>query len=332
MKLIRCYLLVLGMCLFCVSTARAQQDPGFVPFWDDFLNLTDSLIFQTADGRIVIDTSTPFGNPLLTLNNSGDGPALQVSAVTRNSQALLITQSGLSGSGLEVRSSPAVGNAIFANCTGDPRTDCVGVFAVGTHMGIAASAPPGGLAGGFSGNVRVGGNLDVTGTLTKGSGMFKLDHPLDPANKYLSHSFVESPDMMNIYNGVVVLDRKGEAWVSLPDWFESLNRDFRYQLTALGAPQPRLYIAKEISGNRFKIAGGKPGRRVSWQATGVRQDAYANAHRIVVEEDKPLEERGYYLHPEVFGQPETKSISALRMRRPESVPAASNSGDTAGRR
>jgi hypothetical protein len=71
---------------------------------------------------------------------------------------------------------------------------------------------------------------------------------------------------------------------------------------------------------------------VSWQATGVRQDAYANAHRIVVEEDKPLEERRYYLHPEVFGQSETKSIDAFRIRRPQSLSAASNSGRTAGRR
>ena len=67
---IRC-LLVLGMCFFCVSTAWAQQDPGFIPVWDDSLNLIDSLIFQTADGRIVIDAPTPMGNPLLTPNNSG---------------------------------------------------------------------------------------------------------------------------------------------------------------------------------------------------------------------------------------------------------------------
>ena len=55
------------------------------------------------------------------------------------------------------------------------------------------------------------GDVDVTGTLTKSAGSFKIDHPLDPENKYLSHSFVESPDMMNIYNGNVVLDATGEA-------------------------------------------------------------------------------------------------------------------------
>ena len=49
---------------------------------------------------------------------------------------------------------------------------------------------------------------------------------------------------------------------------------------------------------------------VSWQVTGIRHDAYANAYRIPVEEDKAVGEQGYYLHPEVFGQPESKGISA----------------------
>jgi hypothetical protein len=151
-----------------------------------------------------------------------------------------------------------------------------------------------------SGNGTFAGNLNVTGKLTKGSGSFKIDHPLDPANKYLSHSFVESPDMMDVYNGMARLDAKGEAWVALPDYFEALNGDFRYQLTAVGAPAPRLYVAREVSQNRFKIAGGRPGGRVSWQVTGIRHDAYANAHRIPVTEDKPSAEQGTYLHPDAF--------------------------------
>jgi hypothetical protein len=154
-----------------------------------------------------------------------------------------------------------------------------------------------------NGNVGFSGNLHVGGTISKGSGSFKIDDPLDPANKYLYHSFVESPDMMNIYNGVVVLDKHGMAVVGLPDYFEALNQDFRYQLTAIGAPAPNLHIARKVSGNRFKIAGGKPGMEVSWQVTGIRHDAYAKAHRIPVEEDKG-KERGTYLHPELFNSPQ----------------------------
>ena len=174
-------------------------------------------------------------------------------------------------------------------------------------MGQSAS----GWAGWFSGKVR------VTGTLQKGGGSFIIDHPLDPENKYLYHSFVELPDMMNIYNGNVTLDSKGEAWVELPAWFGALNRDFRYQLTAIGAPGPNLYIAKPVQNNRFQIAGGQPGAQVSWQVTGIRQDAYANLHRIPVEEDKPASERGTYLHPDAFGQPASKGVNYQRMQQAE---------------
>ena len=151
------------------------------------------------------------------------------------------------------------------------------------------------------GDTYLNGDLDVTGTLSKGAGSFKIDHPLDPENKYLYHSFVESPDMMNIYNGNVVLDDRGEATVELPDWFQGLNRDFRYQLTCIGGFAP-VYVAEKVAGNRFKIAGGTPGLEVSWQVTGVRQDAFANANRVPVEVDKPDYAVGTYLHPAAFGQ------------------------------
>jgi bisphosphoglycerate-independent phosphoglycerate mutase (AlkP superfamily) len=132
----------------------------------------------------------------------------------------------------------------------------------------------------------------VSGTLTKGAGSFRIDHPLDPEHKYLSHSFVESPDMMNVYNGNVTLDANGRATVELPEYFEALNRDFRYQLTAIGSPGPNLYIAEGVKQNRFQIAGGRAYAHVSWQVTGVRQDAYANEHRIRVETEKPQAGRG----------------------------------------
>jgi hypothetical protein len=194
-------------------------------------------------------------------------------------------------------------HAIGALGTGAGKKGGRGIIAM---PGSGASGATSGLAGEFLGDVSVSGNL------SKGGGSFKIDHPIDPANKYLYHSFVESPDMMNIYNGVITLDAAGEATVELPEWFGSLNRDFRYLLTAIGVPGPALYIAEEVSDNHFKIAGGSPRMKVSWQVTGIRQDAWANAHRIPVEEEKPASERGYYLHPELFGQPERKGIQWAR--------------------
>ena len=172
-----------------------------------------------------------------------------------------------------------------------------------------AAVPDGDLnnpyAGEFDGNVLVFGNL------AKLAGSFKIDHPLDPANKYLYHSFVESPDMMNIYNGVAILDASGEAVIQMPEWFGSLNRDFRYQLTCIGGFAP-VYIAEELANNQFKIGGGRDGMKISWQITGVRQDAWANAHRIPVEEMKNDRERGFYLAPQLFGASAEKSIAWAR--------------------
>jgi hypothetical protein len=161
----------------------------------------------------------------------------------------------------------------------------------------------GNYAGYFSGPVY------VSGMLTKAGGGFKIDHPLDPQNKYLYHSFVESPDMMNLYNGNVVLNAEGQAWVTLPAWFGALNRDFRYQLTPIGGPGPNLYIAQKVQNNRFQIAGGAPGLEVSWQVTGIRQDPYAEMHRIPVEEDKPGDELGTYLDPEAYGQSKSLGLN-----------------------
>jgi hypothetical protein len=151
----------------------------------------------------------------------------------------------------------------------------------------------------------------VSGTLSKSGGSFKIDHPLDPANKYLSHSFVESPDMKNVYDGTVHTDAAGNAAVTLPDWFDALNRDFRYQLTVIGQ-QAQTWVASKITNNRFTIKTDKPNVEVSWQVTGIRQDAWANAHRIPVEEEKPEKERGFYLQPELHGQSVEKGVMWAR--------------------
>jgi hypothetical protein len=153
------------------------------------------------------------------------------------------------------------------------------------------------------------GNVTVTGTLYKGAGAFKIDHPLDPAHKYLQHSFVESPDMLDIYNGTVRTDARGFATVQMPSWFQALNRTFRYQLTIVGTRGWNARVVKEIAHNRFTLQSDEPRVKVSWQVTGVRHDAYAKAHPIRTVEEKPAAEQGKYLYPQGFGKPASDEVA-----------------------
>lgn len=168
----------------------------------------------------------------------------------------------------------------------------------GSPFGLyGRSDAPSGYAGYFDGNVHVS---DAHSAAASG---FAIDHPADPANKTLNHSFAAAPEMMTIYSGNVVLQTGGETTVTLPDWFESLNEDFRYQLTPIGGPAPNLYVAQKVSGNQFQIAGGTQGLEVSWQVTAVRRDAWALANPIQVEEDKAASGGSAILQPEAFGLP-----------------------------
>jgi hypothetical protein len=270
------------------------------------------------EGKVHVSTNTNYaGGATIYATNAGTGNAIRANASADNAVTMEVTANGSYADAVVGLAYGASGHAgYFQSEAGDGIY--AGTWAAGKSGGyfFADTGWAGyfvgnnGMAAHFTGRVETTGNLSVGGTLTKAAGSFKIDHPLDPENKYLSHSFVESPDMKNIYDGVAVLDEKGEASVTLPAWFEALNRDFRYQLTAIGGPGPNLYVASEITGNRFTIAGGTPGKKVSWQVTGSRRDAYAVAHPIPVEEAKPAGEQGTYLHPEAFGQPKEKGLAA----------------------
>jgi hypothetical protein len=242
----------------------------------------------TTNHNAIIDVSDPNNNTTgLLINQAGTGSAAN----------FFVLNSGTNSPVLAGGTSSSIGAGIFG---GIPNTDNVNTALYGRHDGAngfgiyGVNSATNGIAARFDGTVQ------VNGTLTKTAGSFRIDHPLDPANKYLQHSFVESPDMMNVYNGNVVLDGSGEAVIQLPDWFGALNKDFRYQLTCIGGFAP-VYVAEQIQNNRFKIAGGSSGLEVSWQVTGIRQDAYARQHPIEVEVEKTGRERGRYLHPDAFG-------------------------------
>jgi hypothetical protein len=182
----------------------------------------------------------------------------------------------------------------------------------GTGRGVMGTSNDTGVYGlGGSYGIYSMGNLHVQGTLSKTGGTFRIDHPLDPERRYLQHSFVESPDMMNVYNGNVTTDDEGRAVVELPAYFEALNQDFRYQLTVIGRFAQAI-VEEEVQGNRFVIRTNLAGVKVSWQVTGIRKDPWAETNRFPVEVDKPDSELGTYLHPEVYGQPAEKNVEWVR--------------------
>jgi len=192
-----------------------------------------------------------------------------------------------------------------------------GTFSGGTGFfadgdGINATNAGGGtfaVTNAYAGNFT--GDINVSGAINAGTKDFKIDHPLDPANKYLFHASVESSEMMNIYTGNITTDGQGQATVQLPEWFEVLNTDFRYQLTVIGQFAQAI-VGRKIENNRFEIRTSAPNVEVSWQVTGVRQDAYAKANPLVVEQEKDDRLRGFYIHPELYGAPPEKQIEWAR--------------------
>jgi hypothetical protein len=192
-------------------------------------------------------------------------------------------------------------------------------FGANNNYGVYGTTDGSGFVEDFAGKFI--GNVDIQGTLTATSKSFKMDHPLDPANKFLYHACVESNEMMNIYTGNITTDASGAATVVLPDYFEALNKDFRYQLTVIGTFAQAI-IGEKIHDNKFTIKTNQPNVEVSWQVTGVRHDAYANAHPLIAEVPKPAALKGKYLSPVELGKSKDLQIGHLK---PADVKKASTS-------
>jgi hypothetical protein len=252
-------------------------------------NANQNGVYHGGDG---LDAQGGNGGGCDVNQNCGTGGA-GVRAMGGSGQAEKPAGGGPGAGGVFVGgSSPCFGNG----CGGD---------GIDAYAGIGQFNNPDGFAGNFSGDVR------ITGSLYTSAKNIKIDHPLDPANKYLVHASIESSEMMNVYSGNVTTDAQGEATVQLPGWFEALNRDFRYQLTVIGRFAQAI-VARKIENHQFTIRTNAPSVEVSWQVTGVRQDAYAQAHPLVVEEEKPARLQGFYIHPELHGAPPEKQIEWAR--------------------
>ena len=136
-----------------------------------------------------------------------------------------------------------------------------------------------------------------------GGKYFVIDHPLDPQNKILKHANIESNEILNLYRGTEVFDSSGKATIQLPDYYDSMNINPSYQMSPIGAAMPGLYIERELQNGQFVIAGGVPGKKVSWQVTAERNDPYLQQYpeKRQMEIDKG-EARGKFIRPELYGR------------------------------
>lgn len=235
---------------------------------------------NTKNPTVYIESNTPMSNLSIFQNGAGRGIEVSVSESINKNVGIGVWHKGS-------------GIALYAENQATDGTPALIVTRVGADKTNLAE---------FNGDIWVKGNVK------KSSSNFVIDHPLDPENKYLVHSMIESNEMKNFYDGTATFDSQGEAIITLPAWFEALNTKFNYQLTCIGGFAP-VYISEKIKNSKFKIAGGKPGMEVSWQVTGIRQDAYAKANPLIVEQEKPQKDKGYYINPESYNLPSDRSIT-----------------------
>lgn len=174
-----------------------------------------------------------------------------------------------------------------------PLGNAVGTYGMG-YIGVwGDQSDPNGYS------IYANGDFGAAGTKA-----FAIDHPLDPAHKYLKHYSIESNEVLNMYRGTVAFDANGEAIVTLPTYFDSINIDFSYQLTPIGGYAP-LYIKEKIADGKFVIAGGASGMEVSWTVYAQRNDPYLQQHpeSKAVEVEKEAWNQGKYLQPDLYNQP-----------------------------
>jgi hypothetical protein len=276
-------------------------------------------------------TNSPLGTAIRGIATATSGSPIGVSGVTFSPSGTAVF--GLSAStagityGVEGWSDANGGVGVFGWATA-PAGATRGVIGLSNStdgIGVAGIAnAPSGMTYGVYGR---SDSLDGFGVFCEGdfaaTGLkaFRIDHPLRPETHYLNHFCAEGPEPYNIYAGVVTLDARGEAWVTLPDYFEAINQNPRYLLTPIGAPMPNLHVAVEVTGNRFKIAGGAPNGRVSWEIKATRNDPWIQRYGYHTTPEKLPQHQGKYLHPELYGHsPERRVIPLNELRATQQTP------------
>ncbi len=278
--------------------------------------------------------STNSGNGAFYVSNS-NGIAARLYSLSSSHAAIIASNLATNGTG--------EGGQFVTTCTAGIATHGLALATTGVTYGgyFENQSPTGRGLLGFVDPPTSGVNYGVIGETTSlstgygvlsngrfaatGTKSFRIDHPDDPANKYLFHYSSESPEVTNFYSGTVGLDPLGQAEVELPRYFAKINRDPRYMLTPVGTAMPMLHVSAEIDAGSlaagaamgpgvvaprcfFRIAGGAPGGKVSWRIEAIRNDRFVQVHGAPVELEKEGPERGTYQHPHLYGEAPAKSL------------------------
>ncbi len=246
---------------------------------------------------------TSNSDPAIFSVHSGDGSVI-IGQNQNDSPAGIITVADFSYTGSDQNDHIGVsGSAI----TDTARKYGIGVEGIGGRIGVHGVDAGNGSAGGTGPSFGVYATGDIGASGTKS---FIIDHPNDPANKYLKHFAIESNEVLNIYRGTAFFDASGRTTIQLPEYYSTINKNASYQLTAIGAAMPNLFIEREVnSTNTFVIAGGIAEKKVSWVLTAERNDPYLQQNPE--KRDNVLdkgEDRGKYLTPQLYNQPKESGM------------------------
>ncbi|MCC7433773.1 MAG: hypothetical protein IT363_03750 [Methanoregulaceae archaeon] len=246
-------------------------------------------------GHVTAATGTTYGGFFRSASTTGRGVFSEATATTGGTFAGYFRTTSPSARTVYGEAESTTGFAYggwFESASSSGRgLYAIAVSSTGFNYGVrGVSMSPDGYG------VYSGGNLGASGTKS-----FRIDHPFDPENKYLLHYAAESPMPQNFYVGNVVTDAQGYAWVTLPDYFAEINRNFKYQLTIVGKSFAQAVVWEEVKNNRFQIRTNAPNVKVSWRVDADRNDLYVRNRPTKDIVEKEGVDRGTYQHPEFYG-------------------------------
>lgn len=277
----------------------AANPAAFGVYSEGNVGITGSLGIGTG-------TTSPTGRLQIVDDNNATAGTVHI---TNGSISTTISDSRAGLTSMAGGTGPTIGVQAVAESTSSTTWGLYGAArGTGFNYGVFGHAENGtnNFAGYFNGNLfAVSANAGIKA--------FMIDHPMDPANKVLMHSSVESDERKNIYDGVVVTDGRGYATVTMPTWFEALNEDFRYQLTVIDNQDSGSFtlakVVQEVKNGKFRLRTSEPNSKVSWQVTGRRHDPTSNYYPLEVERMKTKDERGKYYVPEAYGKDPSLGIA-----------------------